>query len=113
MPDFKNEIRKRLAELSLSPEREGEIVEELSQHLEDYYEQALSSGSSEKEAEEGALAELREKDLLGTELRGVERRVPQNSISMGAEGREVFWATLARTCATGCGCCERILALPR
>ena len=41
MPDFKEEIRKRLAELNLSPTRENEIVEELSQHLEDQYEQAV------------------------------------------------------------------------
>ena len=34
MPDFKVEIRARLAELQLSPVREAEIVEELSQHLE-------------------------------------------------------------------------------
>ena len=41
MPDFKEEIRKRLAELNLAPTRESEIVEELSQHLDDQYEQAL------------------------------------------------------------------------
>ena len=34
MPDFKIEIRARLAALQLSPMREAEIVEELSQHLE-------------------------------------------------------------------------------
>ena len=42
MPDFKVEIRARLAELHLSPVREAEIVEELSQHLEEEYERALS-----------------------------------------------------------------------
>ena len=31
MPDFKVEIRARLAELQLAPVREAEIVEELSQ----------------------------------------------------------------------------------
>jgi len=40
MPDFKEAIRKRLAGLSLSPTRESEIVEELSQHLEDEYRQS-------------------------------------------------------------------------
>ena len=50
MPDFKVEIRSRLAELRLSPVREAEIVEELSQHLEEEYERTLGSGSSEKEA---------------------------------------------------------------
>jgi len=46
MPDFKGEIRARLAELQLSPLRETEIVEELSQHLEEEYERTLSSGAS-------------------------------------------------------------------
>jgi ABC-type lipoprotein release transport system permease subunit len=35
MPDWKPHIRSRLASLRLSPSRENEIVEELSQHLED------------------------------------------------------------------------------
>ena len=48
MPDFKVEIRARLAELQLSPVREAEIVEELSQHLEQEYERALSGGASEE-----------------------------------------------------------------
>ena len=42
MPDFKHAIRARVAELGLSPVREAEIVEELSQHLEEEYERALS-----------------------------------------------------------------------
>jgi len=33
MPDFKPEIRARLAEVGLPPAREAEIIEELSQHL--------------------------------------------------------------------------------
>jgi hypothetical protein len=35
MPDFKSEITARLDGISLSPEREQEIVEELTQHLEE------------------------------------------------------------------------------
>jgi hypothetical protein len=85
MPDFKEEIRKRLAELSLSPTREGEIVEELSQHLEDQYEQLLSLGGSEAEARQAVLAELSESDLLGPALKRVERRAPQNPVVMGTE----------------------------
>jgi hypothetical protein len=50
MPDFKVEIRARLAKVGLSPMREDEIVEELSQHLEDEYERALSCGTSEEQA---------------------------------------------------------------
>src|SRR5438046_251394 len=64
MPEFKEAIRERLADLNLSPAREAEIVEELSQHLEDQYEQALSSGASEQEAHQSVLSELNENDLL-------------------------------------------------
>src|SRR5436190_23590400 len=38
MAEFKEAIRERLAGLGLSPAREAEIIEELSQHLEDQYE---------------------------------------------------------------------------
>src|SRR5262245_38973097 len=50
MPDWNDELRKRLATTSLSPAREREIVEELSQHLEDQYERVLSRGLSQEEA---------------------------------------------------------------
>src|SRR4026207_634772 len=51
MPDWKAEVKARLARLSLSPARELEIIEELSQHLEDEYEQALRRGASEGEGQ--------------------------------------------------------------
>jgi putative ABC transport system permease protein len=54
MPDFKAEISARLSELQLSPPREAEIVEELSQHLEQEYERAVSGGASEEEARKEA-----------------------------------------------------------
>ena len=88
MPDFKEEIRKRLAELNLSPTRENEIVEELSQHLEDQYEQALQSAATEEEARQAVLLELNENDLLAPELKQTERRLPQNPVVvMGTAGR--------------------------
>src|SRR5207249_10775283 len=87
MPDFKIEIRARLAELSLSPVREVEIVEELSQHLEEEYERALSCGASEDEARQQALEQLNARDLLCRELKHVERRVPHNPVTFGAEGK--------------------------
>ncbi|MFN2508061.1 MAG: ADOP family duplicated permease [Chthoniobacterales bacterium] len=85
MPDFRHEIRKRLAELRLSPTREAEIVEELSQHLEDQYEQALTAGATEDEAGRAVLRDLHVPDLLGRELRGVERRASQNPLPMGTQ----------------------------
>jgi predicted permease len=87
MPDFKIDIRARLSELGLSPARETEIVEELSQHLEEEYDRALSSGASEDEARQQALEQLNTPDLLGHELKNVERRVSQNAVTLGAEGK--------------------------
>jgi len=85
MADFKDEIRKRVAALQLSPTREVEIVEELSQHLDDQYEQSLSRGATEEEAYGSALAGLAESDLLARELKRVERRVQREPLTLGNE----------------------------
>lgn len=85
MPEFKDEIRKRLEGLGLSPAREAEIVEEMSQHLDDQYEQELSHGATEEVAREAVLTELSQSDVLATSLKRVERRVPQNPVQMGTE----------------------------
>ncbi len=87
MPNFKGEIRKRLAALDLAPTREGEIVEELSQHLEDQYEQMLSRGASEEEAYQAVLLELKQNDFLERELKRVERRVRPEPILMRTENK--------------------------
>ena len=83
MPDFRAEIRARLSKLELSPVREAEIVEELSQHLEQEYERVLSGGASETEAREKVLKELNTPDLLSRELKHVERRASQDPIASG------------------------------
>src|SRR5437660_10761703 len=85
MPDFKEEIGKRVAALQSSPTREAEIVEELSQHLDDQYEQSLNRGATEEEAYGTALAGLAESDLLGRELKRVERRVQNEPLTLGNE----------------------------
>src|SRR6267154_867689 len=85
MPDFKVEIRARLVELGLSPVREAEIVEELSQHLEQEYERTVSDGASEELARQQVLEQLNASDLLGRELKRVERRVSQKPVAPGAQ----------------------------
>src|SRR5256886_1037940 len=85
MPDFKDKIRARLADLKLSPVRENEIIEELSQHLEDQYEQLITRGATEAEAYQAVLVELNESHLLGPELRRIERRVQHEPLGMGAD----------------------------
>src|SRR3954467_8891366 len=96
MPDFQSQIRDRLRSLGLAPERENEIAEELSQHFEDQFEQAVSSGASEEEARQTVLTELSQSDMLAPSLKGVERRVPQNPIQMGTERKTNMFADLSQ-----------------
>ena len=74
MPDWKPHIRSRLASLRLSPSRENEIVEELSQHLEDRWRELVAGGTSEDEATSLALAGFREENLFARTSRRSDRR---------------------------------------
>jgi len=96
MPDFRSAIRARLTNLGISPAREIEITDELVQHLEDEYEQALSRGLSPEEAERTVLANLNASESLGRELKRVERPVPQNSEPMGTQRRSNMIGDLAQ-----------------
>ncbi len=95
MPDFKDEIRKRLEGLSLSPMREHEIIEELSQHLEDQYEQNLR-GATEDEAYRAVLLSLDESNLLGPELKRVERRADEEPVAWGTERKSNMFADVGQ-----------------
>ena len=94
MPDFRNKIRARLAALQLSPVREAEIVEELSQHLEQEYERAVSCGASDDEARRQVLEQLNASDLLSRELKHVERRISEKSTALGSERKVNIFADL-------------------
>jgi putative ABC transport system permease protein len=87
MPDWEGEVRRRLAGLRLKPTRETEIVEELSQHLEDRHEQALRGGATGEEAYRAALQELTEGDLLAQGLRRVERPARLEPVAPGTPRR--------------------------
>src|SRR5262245_39250428 len=93
MPEWRREIRERLTPLNLTPTREAEIVEELSQHLEDRYAESLAGGASPEEASRAALAEVCESETLQQELRRVERPVKGESVVLGA-GRKNMIADL-------------------
>jgi len=94
MPEWKQEIRGRLAGLKLAPTREAAIVEELAQHLEDCYDELLAGGASEAEAYRAAMTELSESELLARELQRVERQVTQEPIIFGANRRSNMIADL-------------------
>jgi putative ABC transport system permease protein len=63
MLNWRDEIRSRLSRAGLKLAREPEIVEELSQHLQDRYQELCRSGLSEVEAARAALAESSEDEL--------------------------------------------------
>src|SRR5499426_2212573 len=94
MPEWKQEIRKRLTPLKLEPAREAAIVEELSQHLDDCYEESLAGGATPAEAARRTLAELSESETLQRELRRVERPSPQEPIVFGTNRRTNMIADL-------------------
>src|SRR5262245_51445435 len=93
MPEWKQEIRRRLAGSKLEPAREAEIVEELSQHVEDHYRESLARGATEEEAARAALAELSASEALQQELRSVARSVTREPVVLGA-GRSNMIADL-------------------
>jgi putative ABC transport system permease protein len=94
MPEWKQEIRRRLAKLNLETTREAAIVEELAQHLDDCYAELLSSGATESEAYRQTLSELSESETLRRELRRVERQITQEPIVLGTNRRTNMIADL-------------------
>ena len=78
IPDWGQHIRPRLWSLRLSPTREAEIVDELSQHLDERWRELLAGGASEAEATRLALAEFRDSDRFRTSMAPLEQaRMPQ------------------------------------
>jgi predicted permease len=94
MPDWKEEIARRLASLKLAPAREAEIVEEVTQHLEDRYQELVAGGATEEEARRLALEELSDEELLARGLRRVEQEVTQEPMAWGERGRGNFFVSI-------------------
>jgi macrolide transport system ATP-binding/permease protein len=90
MPDWKPHIRSRLASLRLSPSRENEIIEELSQHLEDRWRELVAGGVSEDEATKLALAGFREGDLLARQLAPLRQAHAPQPVTPGASAGRLF-----------------------
>lgn len=94
MPDWKLQIRQRLATSGLEPTREAVIVEELAQHLADCYAELLAGGATAAEAERQTRAELSGNEVLARELRRVERRTNPEPIILGSNRRRNMIADL-------------------
>jgi putative ABC transport system permease protein len=59
-----DDVRRRLAAVRLDPAREAEVVDELSQHLEDRFRELTAAGAPAEDAAHLALAEFRDGDVL-------------------------------------------------
>ncbi len=94
MREWDEEISQLLAKLKLEPAREAAIIKEISQHLDDCYQESLASGATPAEAERRTLAELSESELFQRELRRVERASMQEPIVLGANRRTNMVADL-------------------
>jgi predicted permease len=84
MPDWTHELRARLSSLRLSPTREAEIVDELSQHLDDLYRELIAGGATPEEAARQALADFQTGDLLAQHMASLRQAHAPVPITMGA-----------------------------
>jgi hypothetical protein len=68
MPDWAGEVRARLASVRLSPSREADIMEELTQHLQDRHAELLAAGATTDEAARRTLEEFQSSTALASRL---------------------------------------------
>jgi predicted permease len=90
MPDFAGEVRARLAPLGLSGGREAEIIEELSEHLEERYQELRRGGATDEEARRLTLQELLHEHALADYLRPLRRMAASAPLTLGASRRSPF-----------------------
>ena len=87
---WEGEVRTRLSSLRLSPTREAEIVEELSQHLDDRYRELIGGGATPDAARRLALAEFRGGNVLGEYMAPLRQSNSQAVITAGAPAGTVL-----------------------
>ena len=103
MPEWTEHLRARLASLSLNAAREAEIVEELSQHLDQRYEELRAGGTSDADARRLAIEELLDRDALANEMRSLRQAHVPLPITPGAPTRFLFddlWQDIRYTART-------------
>jgi putative ABC transport system permease protein len=84
------EVRPRLTSLRLSPERESEIVDELSQHLEEHHRELTAGGASDAEATRQTLALFRDGNLLASYMAPLRQSQAPPPITPGVSGGGVW-----------------------
>ena len=87
MPDWSMEISRRLSSLNLESAHEVEIVEEVSQHLDDRYHELISGGVKEEDARRAVLMELNDGEMFAQERPGVVREARREPAGHGNDGQ--------------------------
>ena len=93
MPEWNLEIKTRLAGLNLRPEREAEIIEELSDHLQQRYEELQALGAYGDQALHQVMAEIEWRDFV-PELQASEKTPPPDTAPEGAPDSGHFFGDL-------------------
>jgi len=88
--DWAPHIRSRLSSLRLSPARENEIVEEISQHLDDRWRELTAGGVPEDEAMRTALASFTDMQALAKSLGQLRQAHMPAPIAPGASAGRSF-----------------------
>ena len=90
MSEWIEHLRPRLAPLHLTPAREAEIIEELSQHLDQRYDEIRRSGAADDEARRMAVEELLDTETLARYMRPLRQANVPEPIEPGAPRRSLF-----------------------
>jgi predicted permease len=90
MPEWREDVRARLSSLRLSPTRETEIVDELSQHLDDRYGELVAGGASAEEATRLTLGEFRSDNILARYMAPLRQAHMSASITPGSPARHLL-----------------------
>lgn len=93
MPEWNLEIRKRLAGLHLRAEREAEIIEELSDHLQQRYEELRGRGAEQDEAFRDVMFEVDWRNFV-PELQVTEKTPQPDTVAEGAAASGHFFEDL-------------------
>lgn len=99
MPDWAREVRERLSSLRLPPAREAEIVDELSQHLDDRYGELIAAGMSPEDAARAALRLFQSGNVLSKQMASLQQSHAAPPLTR-AHQPDTRSAISGRTCAT-------------
>ncbi|HET9983236.1 MAG TPA: ABC transporter permease [Longimicrobiales bacterium] len=97
MPEWREEVRRRLSGVALGGAELEEVVEELAQHLDDRYAELRARGVGDAAAREATLAELAGAEVLAERVARARRHGGSEPVPVGAErgaGLAGVWADI-------------------